>query len=534
MDNFILHILHHQNFKSVDTYATHRVVGFKIKATNDKDSSLVFGVFKLMKCVLEDPSYITGGELVYPLELFLRVEILKRTKIDSSGWSSVFAILGQMTYLVASLTLDSANSCVMQGASCTQKKISMVLFSTPFVFSWGGSISSDSFLPSILPLVVIIVTVVIVVVILIVVVVAIVGVVIIVVIIESGGGVIDLTGDEDPTDEDGDTKMDDSTGVSESLGAFTRRYTGSHYPKTYWESLPEDVLGVITQRHTGSHYSKTYWESLPEDILLCTSSVNKSSSYTNNSNQQDTQPTMNIHPTPKPSTPTNVHAEENNDNQADEKHLLKDEFTNPFCTPVQDVAESSSHNIAKGYAQEEGIDFEESFAPVARLEAVWIFVTYVAHKSFPIYQMDVKMTFLNGLLMVEVYVAQPKGFVDHDHQEKVYRLRKALYGLKQASRAWYDKLSKFLTSKGFTKGTIDQTIFTIRYGEDILLVQIYVDEFIFRTSDPSIPTCIFINQAKYALEILHKHGMEKGQSIGTPMATKPKLDADLSGNPVDQ
>ncbi|GKB31503.1 retrovirus-related pol polyprotein from transposon TNT 1-94 [Tanacetum coccineum] len=127
--------------------------------------------------------------------------------------------------------------------------------------------------------------------------------------------------------------------------------------------------------------------------------------------------------------------------------------------------------------------------------------------------MDMKTAFLNGPLKEEVYVAQPDGFVDPDHPEKVYRLRKALYGLKQAPRAWYDELSNFLMSKGFTKGTIDPTLFTIRYGEDILLVQIY---------------------AKYALEILKKHGMDKCDSIGTPLATKPKLDADLSGKPVDQ
>nr|GEV38293.1 retrovirus-related Pol polyprotein from transposon TNT 1-94 [Tanacetum cinerariifolium] len=96
--------------------------------------------------------------------------------------------------------------------------------------------------------------------------------------------------------------------------------------------------------------------------------------------------------------------------------------------------------VTKGYAQEEGIDFEESFVPVARLEAVRIFVAYAAHKSFPIYHMDVKTTFLNGPLKKEVYVAQPEGFVDPDHPEKVYRLRKALYGLKQAPRAWYDEL----------------------------------------------------------------------------------------------
>ncbi|GJT52395.1 retrovirus-related pol polyprotein from transposon TNT 1-94 [Tanacetum coccineum] len=291
-----------------------------------------------------------------------------------------------------------------------------------------------------------------------------------------------------------------------------------------------------------------------------TSRVNKSSSPTDDSTKQDTLPLTNIHPTTIPSTPTYVNAEENNNDQA--------EFTNRFCTPVQEITESSSRNIGTSNVHtfnqpqhskyrwtkdhpltqvygnpskpgqtrrqlatdpemcmfaltvsiveprnikeamadsawieamqeelhqfdrlqvwelidkpfgknEEGIDFEESFALVSRLEAVRIFVAYAAHKSFPIYQMDVKTTFLNGPLNEEVYVAQPDGFVDPDQPAKVYRLRKALYGLKQAPRDWYNELSKFLISKGFTKG----------------------------------------------------------QSIGTPMATKPKLDADLSGEPVDQ
>nr|GEZ89424.1 hypothetical protein [Tanacetum cinerariifolium] len=136
----------------------------------------------------------------------------------------------------------------------------------------------------------------------------------------------------------------------------------------------------------------------------------------------------------------------------------------------QTVIRNKARLVAKGYAQEEGTDFEESFAPVARLEAVRIFIAYAAHKSFLIFQMDVKTAFLNGPQKEEVYVAQPDGFIDLDHTEKVYRLRKALYGLKQAPRAWYDELLKFLISKGFTKGTINPTLFTIRYGEDILLV----------------------------------------------------------------
>nr|GEU82380.1 hypothetical protein [Tanacetum cinerariifolium] len=364
-------------------------------------------------------------------------------------------------------------------------------------------------------------------------------------------------------------------------------------------SVANDTSGLIPQRQKASDYDNSdpvpqlqnvsssadahvpsqqeldliFGPLYDEFFTAGTSSVNKSSSPTNNSNQQDTQPTTNSQPTSEPSTPTYVHAEENNNNQAKE-HLQKDEFTNPFCTPIQEVAESSSHNIEQVHGNpskpvqtrrqlatdtemymfalivsttepknikeamvgsawieamqeelhqfdrlqvwelidkpfgktEEGIDFEESFASVARLEAVWIFVAYVAHKSFPIYQMDVKTVFLNGPLKEEVYVAQPDGFVDPDHPKKVYQFRKALYVLKQAPRAWYGKLSKFLTSKGFTKG-----------------LQIHQS-----------PRGIFINQEKYALEILHKHSMEKGQSIGTPMAIKPKLDADLSGNPVDQ
>ncbi|GJW74840.1 retrovirus-related pol polyprotein from transposon TNT 1-94 [Tanacetum coccineum] len=150
------------------------------------------------------------------------------------------------------------------------------------------------------------------------------------------------------------------------------------------------------------------------------------------------------------------------------------------------VIRNKSRLVAKGYAQKEGIDFEESFAPVARLEVVRLFIVYVAHKSFTVYQKDVKTAFLYGPLKEEVFVNQPDGFVDPCHPDKVYRLKKSLYGLKQAPRAWYDELSKFLVSKGFSKGSINPTLFITKHGEDILLVQIYVDDIIFGSTNPKL------------------------------------------------
>ncbi|GJT95783.1 retrovirus-related pol polyprotein from transposon TNT 1-94 [Tanacetum coccineum] len=121
------------------------------------------------------------------------------------------------------------------------------------------------------------------------------------------------------------------------------------------------------------------------------------------------------------------------------------------CDAENIVVQNKTRLVAKGYKQEEGIDFEESFAPVARLEAVRMFIAYAAHKNITIFQMDVKTAFLNGPLKEEVYVSQPEGFIDPEFPDHVYKLKKALYGLKQAPRAWYDKLSSFLMEHGFTK-----------------------------------------------------------------------------------
>nr|GEX16549.1 hypothetical protein [Tanacetum cinerariifolium] len=174
--------------------------------------------------------------------------------------------------------------------------------------------------------------------------------------------------------------------------------------------------------------------------------------------------------------------------------------------------------VERGYRQEEGIGFEESFAPVARLDAIQIFLAYVAHMNMIVYQMDIKTAFLNDILLEEVYVSQPDGLVDQDNPNHVYKLKKALYGLKQAPRAWYNLLSKFLLSLEFSKGTVDPTLFIGRQGKDILLYK-------------SIG--IFLNQLKYALEALKKYGMESCDPVDTPMVEKSKLDEDSQGKAVD-
>ena len=123
------------------------------------------------------------------------------------------------------------------------------------------------------------------------------------------------------------------------------------------------------------------------------------------------------------------------------------------------VIRNKARLVAQGYNQEEGIDFDETFAPVARLEAIRMLLAFASFKGFKLYQMDVKSAFLNGFITEEVYVKQPPGFENHEHPDYVYYLHKALYGLKQAPRAWYDRLSKFLIEKNFTRGTLDTTLF---------------------------------------------------------------------------
>ncbi|GJS20971.1 retrovirus-related pol polyprotein from transposon TNT 1-94 [Tanacetum coccineum] len=255
-----------------------------------------------------------------------------------------------------------------------------------------------------------------------------------------------------------------------------------------------------------------------------------------------------------------------------------------------DVLKNKARLVAKGYRQDEGIDFEESFAPIARIEAIRIFIANVASKNITIYQIVVKTTFLNdelkeevyvsqpevfvdpyhlthvflnGELKEKVYVSQPEGFIDPDHP--IYHLKKALYGLKQAPRAWYDTLLRFLLDNKFSKGVVDPTLFTQKTSKHILLVQIYVNDIIFASTDPKAcdtfsnemslkflmsimgqmsfflglqvsqsPGGIFINQSTYALEILKKSWMDSCDPVNTPMLDRLKMDEDPLGIPVDQ
>jgi hypothetical protein len=218
--------------------------------------------------------------------------------------------------------------------------------------------------------------------------------------------------------------------------------------------------------------------------------------------------------------------------------------------------------VAKGYSQVEGLDFDETYAPVARLESIRILLAYATYHGFKLYQMDVKSAFLNGPIKEEVYVEQPPGFEDSEYPNHVYKLSKALYGLKQAPRAWYECLRDFLITNGFKVGP---TLYTKTVAKDLFVCQIYVDDIIFWSTNKS--TCeefsrimikkfemsmvgelkyflgfqikqlqegTFISQTKYIQDILKKFGIKEGKPIKTPIGTNGHLDLDTGGKSVDQ
>ncbi|GJT82431.1 putative ribonuclease H-like domain-containing protein [Tanacetum coccineum] len=213
---------------------------------------------------------------------------------------------------------------------------------------------------------------------------------------------------------------------------------------------------------------------------------------------------------------------------------------------------------------EERIDYDEVFAPVARIEAIRLFLAYALFKDFVVYKINVKRAFLYEKIKEEVYVCQPPGFEDPDFPDRVYKVEKALYGLHQAPRAWYETLSTYLLDNGFQRGKIDKTLFIKRQKGDILLVQVYVDDIIFGSTKKELCNAfeklmhekfqmssmgeltfflglqvqqkkdgIFISQDKYVVEILKKFGFIEVKTASTPMETQKPLLKDEDGEEVD-
>jgi hypothetical protein len=239
-----------------------------------------------------------------------------------------------------------------------------------------------------------------------------------------------------------------------------------------------------------------------------------------------------------------------------------------FCNKQDEhgvVTRNEARLVAKGYAQVVGLDFEETFAPVARLESIRILLAYAAHHSFRLFQMDVKSTFLNGPIKEEVYVEQPPGFEDDRYPDHVYKLSKALYELKQAPRAWYECLRDFLISNAFKVGKADPTLFTETCNGDLFVYQIYVDDIIFGSTNQKsyeefsrvmmqkfemsmmgeltyflgfqakqLKDDTFISQTKYTQDLLKRFGMKDAMSVKTPMGTDGHLDLNKGGKSVDQ
>jgi len=221
------------------------------------------------------------------------------------------------------------------------------------------------------------------------------------------------------------------------------------------------------------------------------------------------------------------------------------------------VIRNKARLVVKGYCQEEGIDYEETFAPVARLESVRIFLAYAAHKNFDVYQMDVKCAFLNGELEETVYIEQPAGFVNPKYPDHCYVLDKAVYGLKQAPRAWYETLTKFVKQSKFKQGSVDSTFFRKKEGNHLMIVQIYVDDIIFGSTHLTLTDQfrtlmetkfemssmgklkfflglfrqnfegIFINQEAYTKTLLDRFGMVGDSRVKVLMAFGTKLTTSL-------
>nr|GEV61720.1 putative ribonuclease H-like domain-containing protein [Tanacetum cinerariifolium] len=204
------------------------------------------------------------------------------------------------------------------------------------------------------------------------------------------------------------------------------------------------------------------------------------------------------------------------------------------------IVRNKARLVAQGYTHEKGIDYDEVFAPVARIEAIRLFLAYASFIGFILYQMDVKSAFMYCTIEEEVYVCQPPGFKDPHFPNKIYKVEKALYGLHQAPRAWYETLSTYLLENGFRRGTIDKTLFIKKDRGDILLVHVYVDDIIFGSTKKFLrlqvkqkDDGIFISQDKYVADILKKFNFTTVKTTSTPMKPNNALIKDAEAEDVD-
>ncbi|GKC07891.1 retrovirus-related pol polyprotein from transposon TNT 1-94 [Tanacetum coccineum] len=200
------------------------------------------------------------------------------------------------------------------------------------------------------------------------------------------------------------------------------------------------------------------------------------------------------------------------------------------------VSRNKARLVAQGYNQQEGIDYDETYAPVARLESIRILLAYACALDFKLFQMDVKSAFLNGFINEEVYVAQPPGFIDFEKPDHVYKLKKALYGLKQAPKAWYDRLKAFLIKHEYKMGMVDNTLFTKKKSSNLIIFEMSMMgelNFFFGLQIKQMEDGIFFNQSKYIKEMLKKFGLEESKPMKTPISSDTKLTKDEECESVD-
>jgi hypothetical protein len=295
---------------------------------------------------------------------------------------------------------------------------------------------------------------------------------------------LDEKGDENNEDKEhkiSESKEDDESGAEEtprqedsgqqSTSNPSSKITQKNHPES--QIIGEKDKGVQTRRRIIKDTEKSHISFIsmvePKNFNEANKDVNWLKSMNEELDQIEKNDTWELVPRPA------------NKNVIGSKWVYKNNMNEQ-----RNIVRNKAILVCKGYAQIEGLDFDETFALVARLEAIKMFIAYACHKQFKFYQMDVKSYFLNGDIKEEVYMEQPDCFQLSNNPDFVCKLKKSLYGLKQASRAWYYRLYKYLQDKGFKRGTVANNLYIKTEGNDFLIVLVYVDDIIFRRNNVSL------------------------------------------------